>query len=395
MERLTGPVQHYAWGSTTAIPDLVGAVPDGQPWAELWLGAHPSAPARIGDTGLDALVAADPGIVGTASVDRFGPRLPYLMKLLAAARPLSLQAHPSRARAESGFAAEEAAGVPRDDAERNYRDDWPKPEVLCALGDFEALYGFADPSMVADHLARLGISELDALVEPLRRPGGAEGIRTVFLRLCRLDGPERDLVERVAAAAADGVGEPTPYGLFCRTAVELAEAYPRDPGVLAALLMNRMSLRAGEAIYLPAGNLHAYLRGLGVEIMANSDNVLRGGLTAKHVDVDELTEVLDFSPVRPRVVVPQEEEPGVFVHPTPAPEFRLWRLEVSHPIAVPATPYGRILVVTSGAVRAGDLVLEQGQSAWAPAGEAVTLIGEGQDGQGQVFVGAPGVHPDR
>ncbi len=386
MERLTGPIQHYAWGSTSEIPALLGVPADGQPWAELWLGAHPSAPAQLASGGLDAAITADPGIVGQDSVDRFGPRLPYLMKVLAAAQPLSLQAHPSRSRAEEGFAAEEAAGVPREASTRNYRDDWPKPEVLCALGDFEALYGFADPEQVAENFDRLAVAGLADLVAPLR---GANGIRTVFTRLCRLTSA-RELVADVVTAAAASASEPSPYGKWCATAVELNEHHRGDPGVIAALLMNRMSLSAGEAIYLPAGNLHAYLSGLGVEIMANSDNVLRGGLTGKHVDVGELEAVLDFSPVAPEVIGHDEVAPGLFCYRTPAPEFRLWRIELSGSIELPDTAFGRVVLVSAGVVSTEPLELRHGESAWAPAGETVTLTGEGH-----VFVGSPGLDSAR
>ena len=396
MERLTGPVQHYAWGSTTAIPELLGLEPDGQPYAELWLGAHPKGPADVAGVRLDQLIASHPGVLGAASVARFGERLPYLMKVLAAARPLSLQAHPSRAQAEAGFAREEAAGIPRDADHRNYKDDWPKPEVLCALGDFEALYGFADPSAVAQHFARLGVAEVAPLVAPLTDPGGAEGIARVFLGLCELD--NRGVVDAVVAAAreslANGLRADEPFGLFCRTAVELAEHEPGQPGVIAALLMNRMRLRAGEAIFLPAGNLHAYLHGTGVEIMANSDNVLRGGLTPKHVDVAELGRVLDFSPVAPSLVPVVEESPGVFRYQTPAPEFRLWRLELGGgsglgEVAVPGDGFGRVLLVTDGEVEVGGVRLARGESGWLPAGEQAVL--SGVSGRGQVFLGAPGL----
>jgi len=371
--------------------------------------------------GLDAAVEVDPSVLGEESVQRFGPQLPYLMKILAADRALSLQAHPTRAQAEAGFAAEEAAGVSRTDPARNYKDAWPKPEILCALGDFEALYGFADPAVVAEHFMRLGVVELTDLVAPLTTPGGAAGIEQVFLTLCGLPESERGVVERVAAAAQD-VTEDGPYGTWCRTAVELAEQYPGDPGVIAALLMNRMSLVAGEAIYLPAGNLHAYLRGVGVELMANSDNVLRGGLTPKHVDVTELGRVLDFSPVGPAVVPTELEVPGVVRYVTPAPEFRLWRIELDSAgtVAVPASRYGRIVLGIGGeaALTAHDgraseasvsrpasasrpasvsrpasasrppgrLTLASGQAAWIPAGEEVTV-----SGQGLAFVAAPGL----
>lgn len=388
MEPLTGQVQHYAWGSPSAIPELLGVPEDGQPWAELWLGAHTSAPARIGDRDLSELVSASPTIVGAASVERFGPRLPYLTKVLAADRALSLQAHPSRARAEQGWAKEEAAGVPRDAADRNYRDDWPKPEVLCALGDVEALYGFADPAVVAERFARLSMPELDELVAPLSSPGGADGVRTVFLALCRLRAEQRGLIEGVARTAAEHLDDPDPgFARFCRTAVELAEQYPGDPGVVAALLMNRMSLTVGQAIFLPAGNLHAYLRGVGVEVMANSDNVLRGGLTAKHVDVDELDQVVDFAPVEPPVLTAVEESPGVWRYPTPAPEFRVWRVEPGeHPVELPATPYGRIVLVTEGQATIAGTELPRGAAGWLAAGEVASVVGSGV-----LFLSAPGL----
>lgn len=388
MEPLTGRAQHYAWGSTSAIPALLGIPEDGQPWAELWLGAHTSAPARVGDRDLDDLVTASPEIVGQQSVDRFGPRLPYLMKVLAADRALSLQAHPSREQAEQGWAREEAAGIAIDAGHRNYRDDWPKPEVLCALGDFEALYGFADPSVVAGLFARLSVPGLAELVAPLTDPGGADGVRTVFLALCGLPADERALVDRVATAARSQIDAADPaFARFCRTAVELAEQYPGDPGVVAALLMNRVSLTAGQAVFLAAGNLHAYLHGVGVEVMANSDNVLRGGLTPKHVDVDELAAMVDFRPVEPAVFTAHQEAPGVWRYPTPAPEFRVWRIEPGDQQAeLPATPYGRIVLVTEGQVTIAGLTLARGESGWLPAGEAASAAGGGV-----AFLSAPGL----
>lgn len=386
MHPLTGAIQNYAWGSTTAIPQILGVEPDGQPQAELWLGAHPAAPSQVDGRPLPELITEDPDILGSASVDQFGPRLSYLMKILAADQALSLQAHPSRAQAEEGFAREDAAGIARDAKNRNYVDDWPKPEALCALGDFDALYGFADPQVTSRLAASLGLPKLDQLFAPLTAVGGGEGIKQVFVACCELPEEQRVLVDDLVRAAFPHVGDDDELGTFCRTAIELAAVYPRDPGVLAALLMNRVRLREHEAIFLPAGNMHAYLRGTGVEIMANSNNVLRGGLTPKHVDVAELSRLVGFSPITPPKVTAVEGPPGVWRYDTPAPEFALWRLELANELAVPGTDRGRIVLVTSGSARCGDLDLAAGQSGWLPAGEEATLTGEGR-----VFVGGSGV----
>ncbi|MCW2804961.1 MAG: manA, partial [Propionibacteriaceae bacterium] len=344
MDRLHGTIQPYAWGSTTAIAELLGTEPTGEPQAELWLGAHPSAPARLDDRGLDEVIREDPeAVVGAASVAEYGPRLPYLLKVLAAAKPLSLQAHPSRAEAEEGFAREEAAGVAIDAPDRTYRDDWPKPEALCSLGEMEALVGFREPAETYRLFAELKVPAALEVVAPLRT-GGAEALAEVFERLLRMSDGELELVDTVAAAAAEVIraaaaAEVTraataaevkadgDLALFARTATELAEHYPRDRGVLAALLMNRVSCGRHQAMFLAAGNLHAHLHGTFVEIMANSDNVLRGGLTPKHIDVPELLKLLDFTPGRPDLIEGVEQTPGVFAYPTPAPEFALWRVE--------------------------------------------------------------------
>ncbi|MDN5724494.1 MAG: mannose-6-phosphate isomerase, class I [Propionibacteriales bacterium] len=386
MERLTGAIQDYAWGSTTAIPAILGLEPDGQPQAELWLGAHPTAPSLVDGRPLPELISDDPTILGTASVDAFGPRLSYLMKILAAEQALSLQAHPSRADAEEGFAREDAAGIARDAKNRNYVDDWPKPEALCALEDFDALYGFADPTVTARLFTRLGIPAVDQLVAPLTGVGGADGIKQVFVACCELPTEQRTLVDEVVVAALPHVSDDDAYGTFCLTAIELAAVYPRDPGVLAALLMNRVRLREHEAIFLPAGNMHAYLRGTGVEIMANSNNVLRGGLTPKHVDVAELSRLVDFAPVDPPILTAVEDAPGSWRYDTPAPEFALWRLELDGELTVPGTERGRIVLVTEGSALCGNIDLNAGQSGWLPAGEGAALIGEGR-----IFVGATGL----
>jgi mannose-6-phosphate isomerase len=394
MEKLVGVVQPYAWGSPTVIPELLGVEPTGQPQAELWFGAHPLAPSTAAGEPLDKLVARDPEtVVGAASVAAFGPRLPFLLKIIAADRPLSLQAHPSRQQAEEGWAREEAAGVPRDAPHRTYRDGWPKPEVLCALRETEALCGFRDPGETYALFGQLGARSVMGLLEPLAEESvpAVERLCLVFGRLLRLDPSDRPVVDAVLAAAAGSVDKDPEVQAFARTATEIGSFYPGDPGMLAALLMNRITLRPNEALYLPAGNLHAYLSGGGVEIMANSDNVMRGGLTPKHIDVTELLRVVDFTPGFGGLVEPHEEAPGVWRYPVPAPEFALWRLELGEDAApVPANGSGRILLVTEGSatLRSGEeeLELARGESALLTADERATVAGGAT-----VFVGGPGV----
>jgi mannose-6-phosphate isomerase len=394
MERLAGVVQPYAWGSPTVIPELLGVEPTGQPQAELWFGAHPLAPSTAAGEPLDKIVDRDPEtVVGAASVAAFGPRLPFLIKIIAAERPLSLQAHPTRQQAEEGWAREEATGVPRDAPHRTYRDGWPKPEVLCALRDTEALCGFRDPDRTYALFRQLGVSSVLSLVAPLgdQSMPAMERLGLVFGRLLRLERAERPLVDGVLSAAAALVDDDPEVQAFARTATEIGSFYPSDPGVLAALLMNRITLRPNEALYLPAGNLHAYLSGGGVEIMANSDNVVRGGLTAKHIDVAELLRVVDFTPGFGGLVEPRQEAPGVWRYPVPAPEFAFWRLELGEDtVPVPATGGGRILLVTEGSATlrsdAAELELARGESALLTAAERATVAG-----RATVFMGAPGV----
>jgi mannose-6-phosphate isomerase len=392
MERLTGVIQPYAWGSLTAIPEFLGKEPTGKPQAELWFGAHPLAPSTVDGEPLDKVVAHDPvGVVGRASVEAFGPRLPFLLKVLAAAQPLSLQAHPSRQQAEAGFAREQAAGIPRDAPNRTYRDGWPKPEVLCAMVETDALCGFREPQETYQLFEKLGVASALDVVKPLADADvpADKRLATVFGRLLRLSADQRSVItEVVQAAEASSADNPES---FTRTARELGRYYPGDPGVLAALLMNRVTLHPGDALYMPAGNLHAYLSGGGVEIMANSDNVMRGGLTPKYVNVDELLAILDFTPGFRGLITPVEESRGLWRYPAPAPEFALWRIETrGEPVNVPAGTSGRILLVTDGnvSVRSAtqELDLVRGEAALLSAGEEAVVTGHGT-----AFVGGPGL----
>ena len=389
MQLITGTVQPYPWGSTTAIPEFLGQAADGRPQAEYWLGAHAAAPSRVGEEFLTSLISADPvGVLGSGLVDQFGPKLPYLLKVLAADQPLSLQAHPSRVEADAGYAAENRAGIGLDDPRRVFRDDWPKPEMMVALTPVDALCGFRDPAETYALFAQLGVDDALRLVAPLR-DGDSVGLREVFGRLLRLTESERSIVAHVIAAAAELTPADPALASFVATALELDGSYPGDPGVLAALLLNRLRLAPGDALFLPAGNLHAYLRGFGVEIMANSDNTIRGGLTSKQVALDVLLDILDFSAEVPPRVEAAVEAPGLLRYLTPAPEFTLWRLQPEGSCTVPAVGSPRVLLVTEGELVLDSendaLTLTRGQAVFAFPGDELRV-----SGAGVAFVAGPG-----
>ncbi|MFD8645966.1 mannose-6-phosphate isomerase, class I [Streptomyces zaomyceticus] len=374
MERLVNTVRPYAWGSTTAIPELLGIAPTGEPQAEMWMGAHPGAPSRTARGSLNELIDADPvRELGERSVEKFGPRLPFLLKVLAAGAPLSLQAHPDLDQARAGHAAEEAAGIPVDAPHRTYKDANHKPELICALTPFDGLCGFRAPAESADLIAALGVDSLKPYVDLLHAQPEEAALREVLTALLTADPEEMAHTVAEAAVAADRLGgDHAPYAA-------LAHHYPGDPGVIAAMLLNRVRLQPGEALYLGAGVPHAYLEGLGVEIMANSDNVLRCGLTPKHVDVPELLRVVRFEPADPSVLRPEASPSGEEVYDTPIDEFRLSRL-VRPEGAAPTdltSPTPQILLAVAGRPKAGEVTLAPGESVFVPAGETAELTGTG------------------
>lgn len=389
MKVIKGVVRPYAWGSRTAIAGLQGrSTPSRHPEAELWFGAHPASPARLDGTSgtLETLISADPvATLGSETADRFGQRLPFLLKILAAEEPLSLQAHPSAEQARTGFAEENRRGLAADDPQRNYRDTWHKPEVVVALSEFDALAGFRDPVQTVELLRSLQVPGLESAIGMLAGSAPQDGLRAVFTTWLTLpDAVIGELVPAVlnAAVAALGRGE-TRFGDELRAVLELGETYPNDPGVLASLLLNFVRLQPGDAIYLPAGNLHAYLRGVGVEAMANSDNVLRGGLTPKHIDVPELLRVLDFHPVSRTALAPDVCRRGAeVVYRTPAPEFELSRIELDatgadHPESILLDiPGPQILAVTSGRI---EVVGTGGARCTVECGDALWLSAEDPD----------------
>jgi mannose-6-phosphate isomerase len=374
MDRLDNTIRPYAWGSTTAIPALLGVEPSGEPQAEMWMGAHPGAPSRTERGTLVEVIEADPEQeLGPAAVAKFGPRLPFLLKILAAGAPLSLQVHPNLEQAKQGYEDEERRGIPVDAPHRNYKDANHKPELICALTEFDGLCGFRDPLQAAELLDGLGVDSLKPYVDLLHARPEDAALREVLTAILTAD-PE-EMHHAVAAAAAACVrlgGEYAPYA-------DIAHHYPGDPGVIAAMLLNYVRLQPGEALFLGAGIPHAYLNGLGVEIMANSDNVLRCGLTPKHVDVPELLRIVNFEAGDPGVLRPEASPDGEEVYETPIDEFRLSRYVLpeggsAHDLTR-ATP--QILLCTAGTVRAGGHELRPGQSVFVPAGEKAEVSGAG------------------
>jgi mannose-6-phosphate isomerase len=387
---LENSIKNYAWGSRVALATIRRKGSAEVPEAELWMGAHPLAPSRAltaqGIRPLPELIAADPSAMLGERVASEFRTLPFLLKLLAAAEPLSLQAHPSAEQAREGFAREEAARVPRDAPTRNYKDDQHKPELIAALTPFTALVGFREPRRTLRLFESIATPALAPVIAALSLPEPADALRACFDLVTGADGPlRRELAGAALAACRAAVRSAGAGGEFSRElawGVRIGELYPGDPGIVLALALNLVVLEPGQALYLPARKLHAYLEGTGVEIMASSDNVLRGGLTPKHVDSSELARVLDFQPdvVRP---APTERVGHELHYRAPAREFALSRFELAGERAEVADVRGpEILVVTQGAIeleRAPQrLPLEAGASVFVPAaGGGYSLTGAG------------------
>ena len=363
MDLLRPVIRPYPWGTRTAIAELQGRpVPAPGPEAELWMGAHPSAPSGLHrppvtpapvtpappnlsaplapfapSVTLDAVIAGDPEReLGAECAARFGGRLPFLLKVLSAEKALSIQVHPSRAQAEAGYAAENARGLAADDPARNYVDDWPKPELLYALTPFEVAAGLRTPADASALLRALKVDELEPLAAALADAVGEDALGAALASV--LEWPEPcPLVASVVAACQRLAASDSPFADACAAAVRVAADHPGDVGVVALLLMRHEVLQPGQAVFMPAGGLHAYLHGTGIELLANSDNVVRSGLTGKHIDVPELLRLLDPAAAVP-VLSPRLLAPGLTTFDTPAPEFRLYLLDVAASASAPASP---------------------------------------------------------
>ncbi|MDR2102221.1 MAG: mannose-6-phosphate isomerase, class I [Treponema sp.] len=402
--KLQNVIKHYDWGSPEWIPGLLGKPnTGGLPWAELWMGVHPGGPSVVKDGGetLAALIEQNPSYLGREILDEFGA-LPYLFKLLAVAKPLSIQVHPGLDQARKGWERENKLGIPLSGANRNYKDPNHKPEILCALSPFTAMCGFrplpeisllcklffsrASPSLAGilpRLLSRLLPGFLPSPAEPdnpalSQNPAGV--LRNFLQTLLGLSGEYRRALGQYAREAREGLTrEYGEYREIWDLCAFFGELYPEDPAVISPLYLNLIHLAAGEAVYLPPGVLHAYIRGFGVELMANSDNVLRGGLTPKHIDPGELLRILNFSAEGPVIIRPSMagDDPrcSFFQYPAPCREFSLSVLQSRNGRGSIPEKGPLILIVTEGqAALSGDdrgetMLLDQGEAAFIPARE--------------------------
>ena len=375
---LKNAVQEYAWGSTHAIPDLLGQKnPGHKPIAELWMGDHPKAPSLVSHKGqwvsLQDFIATNPvDVLGKRVAANFNNRLPFLFKVLAAAKPLSIQAHPDLHQAREGFRKENALNIPLDAPHRNYRDRNHKPECICALTPFWALSRFRKRSEILSYIEKLNLHKIEVeLVNLIKRPG-SQGLKEFYTFLMTLDRDRQKKIVNQALGKARSFKSDDPVYQWM---IKLAHDYPEDIGVLSPILLNLFCIEPGQAIYLDAGELHAYLEGTGMELMANSDNVLRGGLTPKHIDVQELLRVLNFKARDITFLQPVKSVRHEQVYPSPAAEFVLSviTLNLSETYKSPKNRSVEILICTRGTASIIDCrdqsetQLPQGASAMIPA----------------------------
>ncbi|MDR3167811.1 MAG: mannose-6-phosphate isomerase, class I [Treponema sp.] len=400
--KLQNVIKHYDWGSPEWIPGLLGKPnTGGLPWAELWMGVHPGGPSVVkgGGETLTALIDQNPSYLGGEIRENFGT-LPYLFKLLAVAKPLSVQVHPDSDQARRGWERENKLGIPLSGANRNYKDPNHKPEILCALSPFKAMCGFRPlreiSLLLKSFFSRAGAPLAGVLPGLLPSPAEADnpalfqnpaGILRNFLKtLLGLSGEYRRALGKYAQEAQEWLTkEQGEYREIWELCAFFAELYPEDPAVIAPLYLNLINLAAGEAVYLSPGVLHAYIQGFGVELMANSDNVLRGGLTPKHIDIDELLCILNFSAEKPLIIKPSGvmdknpagEDPhcSFFKYPAPCREFSLSVLQSRNGRGSIPERGPLIIIVTEGqAVVSGEkpgetMFLNRGEAAFIPAWE--------------------------
>lgn len=372
--KLKNTVQHYAWGSHSAIQQLTDTPPSDEPWAELWMGAHPKAPSQVRVDGkwipLDQYISRFPEILlGKNIAEKFNNTLPYLFKVLAAEQPLSIQAHPSADQAIKGFEKESEFGPDMSDPRRNYKDNSHKPECICALTPFTGLKGFRKLSSSVELLEHFCPAGLAEAITILRQ----KDLKHFFRYLMELPASRKAVVIREAVRTAETKASSDQISEWI---LKLHRQYPADIGVISPLFLNLFSLEPGQALFLPAGELHAYLDGLGIELMANSDNVLRGGLTPKHVDVPELLNVLNFVESEIDILMPENISGRERHYPVLAEEFKLTTIQIedsipyisegNHSVEIILCVHGHS-TLTSSESEAPPIYLNKGESVFIPA----------------------------
>jgi len=392
--KLQNSVKHYDWGSASWIPTLLRQESTNCiPYAELWMGVNPSAPSRIKSSGgsesggsgpllSDLINREKDALLGTETAGRFGT-LPFLFKVLAAEKPLSIQAHPDLQQARNGFERENLMGIPLDAPERSYKDSSDKPEIICAISHFGALCGFRAAreicflieilSMESNGALKAGFEKLiSALKQQEENP-----LKTFLSTLFSMDSEWLEMLCPFLREQQEQFGKDFPeYNNEWELCVYLSGFFPKDPGILAPLYLNTIELAPGEAMFIPAGILHSYIKGLGIELMADSDNVLRGGLSSKHIDKAELLSVLSFSRFKPEVMKLPDPAPFCFKYPTTVGDFSLSVMHGSGEANAYTETGPSILIVTSGcAIINQEIVLDTGESAFIPPIESLEFSG--------------------
>ena len=374
--KLKNTIQEYAWGSKTAIPELSGEKsPSENPQAELWMGAHPKAPSLVEVEGslvsLNYFIKRHPdGILGEKVAQRFNNQLPFLFKVIAAEKPLSIQAHPNKEQAIDGFKRENEMGIPLDSPIRNYRDENHKPEIICALTNFWALNGFRKIAEIIELAEMLGVGELNREIDILINSLNSSGLKAFFeSQMFIPDEQKKMLVKKVVEKSSELENQNIAFEWICR----LNDEYPDDIGVLAPVYLNLIELKPGDAMFLDAGDLHAYLHGVGIELMANSDNVLRGGLTPKNVDVLELIRIMNFEEKKIEIIEPVEKLASEKAYKTPAEEFELSVIELkgNKIYASDLNHAVEIMIVVDGEALIMDI--HQGSAIELPKGASVLV----------------------
>ncbi|MBM7357280.1 mannose-6-phosphate isomerase [Lelliottia amnigena] len=383
MQKLINSVQNYAWGSQTALTDLYGIPnPDNLPMAELWMGAHPKSSSKIEDASgnvralRDVIEADKTALLGNAVADRFG-ELPFLFKVLCADQPLSIQVHPNKKASELGFAKENAAGIPLDAAERNYKDPNHKPELVFALTPFLAMNAFREFSEIVSLLQPVAGAHT-AIAHFLENPDAAS-LSQLFASLLNMQGDEKSHALAILKTALDSQ-QREPW----QTIRVISEFYPDDSGLFSPLLLNVVKLNPGDAMFLFAETPHAYLQGVALEVMANSDNVLRAGLTPKYIDIPELVANVKFVAKPAADLLTQPVKNGAELDfPIPVEDFAFSLHDLSHTETTVAQESAAILFCVEGeaVLSKGEqrLVLKPGESAFIAANESpITISGTGR-----------------
>ena len=352
-------------------------MPSKKPQAELWMGVHPKAPSKVLYDGewmsLPEFVRKDPqGVLGESTAKKFSNELPFLFKVLAATKPLSIQAHPSRDQAQAGFARENEMKIPLDASNRNYRDVNHKPELICALTPFWLLNGFRKIDDLIALTERIGAPALRDMVRSLQGRHEAEDLKVFLTTLMTMN---RDTQTRLVSEVMHCIEQNSGTDTALQWVLRLNQEYPGDMGVLSPLFMNIVRLRPGQGMYTPSGRLHTYLEGAGIELMANSDNVLRGGLTAKNMAIPELLRILDFTHNEVDILRPKRSEKGEDIYHTPAKEFVLSLISVEgdSPFESASNRSVEIMICLEGDAQISDsgkknvLSLSKGTSLIVPA----------------------------